>query len=307
VRYREDASLDTSGVEDRRRGGRGRAVALGGGGLGVVGVVVVLLVQLLGGGSGTGGGSTTDALGPLLDGLGSGDTATNEDLKAACRTGEDANSNTECAVVADIESIQDYWSGRLGTRYTPSDTVFFTDATDTGCGSATSGVGPFYCPADKKVYIDLAFYDELRTRFGAEGGLFVDAYVLAHEYGHHVQDLLGTSDQVRPGVTGATSGSVRLELQADCYAGTWADHATTVPDDSGAPLIEQITQDDIDRALDTAGRIGDDYIQRELGNGTVDQQSFTHGTSAQRRAWFTTGFTTGDPARCDTFGTNDLG
>ncbi|WP_375405209.1 neutral zinc metallopeptidase [uncultured Amnibacterium sp.] len=306
MRYREDASLDTSNVEDRRGGGRGRTLAVGGGGLGVVGVVVVLLLQLLGGGGG-GGGSSADALGPLLDGLGEGQSASNEELAADCRTGEDANTRTECAVVADIESIQAYWSGRLGKRYTSSDTVFFTDGTDTGCGAATSGVGPFYCPADEKVYIDLAFYDELRTRFGAEGGLFVDAYVLAHEYGHHVQDLLGTNAKVRQGDAGPTSGSVRLELQADCYAGTWANHATTVPDDSGAPLIEQISQDDIDRALDTAGRIGDDFIQKELGSGTVDEQSFTHGTSAQRTQWFTTGYESGDPARCNTFGTSDLG
>jgi predicted metalloprotease len=304
MRYREDANLDTSGVQDRR-GGRGRAAAIGGGGLGVVGVVVVLLVQLLGGG-GSGSGSTADALGPLLGGLGPGESATGEQLADDCRTGQDANTRTECAVVADIESIQDYWSGRLGNRYTPSDTVFFSDSTDTGCGSATSGVGPFYCPADGLVYIDLSFYEDLRTRFGAEGGLFVDAYVLAHEYGHHVQNLLGTSDQVQQGATGPASGSVRLELQADCYAGAWANHATTVPDDGGAPLIEQITQDDIDRALDTAGRIGDDFIQKELGDGTVDEQSFTHGTSAQRREWFTTGFESGDPARCDTFRTGAL-
>ncbi len=310
MRYREDASLDTSGVEDRRGGGGGRAIALGGGGLGVVGVVVVLLIQLLGGGggsTGTGAGAGADPFGPVLDGLGSGDSATSQQLADECRTGQDANDRTECAVVADIESIQDYWSGELGKRWTPSDTVFFSGSTDTGCGSATSGVGPFYCPADKLVYIDLSFYDELHTKFGAEGGLFVDAYVLAHEYGHHVQDLLGTNERVKQGETGPTSGSVRLELQADCYAGTWANHATTVPDESGAPLIEQITSDDIDRALDTAGRIGDDFIQKNLGGGSVDEQSFTHGTSAQRRQWFTTGYRSGDPARCDTFGTSDLG
>ncbi|RIX30300.1 KPN_02809 family neutral zinc metallopeptidase [Amnibacterium setariae] len=308
MRYREDADLDTSDVQDRRGRPGGRAVAIGGGGLGVVGVVVVLLLQLLGGGGGGGTtGSDPDALGPILDGLGSGRTASGEQLQQSCRSGRDANSSTECAVVADIESIQDYWAGRLGDRYQRSDTVFFSDSTDTGCGSATSGVGPFYCPADRLVYIDLSFYDELRTRFGAEGGLFVDAYVLAHEYGHHVQDLLGTDERVRQGETGPTSGSVRLELQADCYAGAWAKHATTVPDDGGAPLIEEITQDDVDRALDTAGRIGDDYIQRELGNGSVDERSFTHGSSAQRRQWFTTGYESGDPARCDTFASGALG
>jgi predicted metalloprotease len=157
------------------------------------------------------------------------------------------------------------------------------------------------------VYIDLSFFDQLKSQFGAEGGLFVDAYVLAHEYGHHVQNLLGTNQQVTPGETGATSGSVRLELQADCYAGTWANHAETVPDESGQPLITEITQDDIDRALDAASRIGDDFIQTNLGGGRVDQNAFTHGSSEQRQKWFTTGYQSGDPNQCDTFGTDDLG
>jgi predicted metalloprotease len=157
------------------------------------------------------------------------------------------------------------------------------------------------------VYIDLGFFDTLEQQFGAEGGLFVDAYVLAHEYGHHVQDILGTNQQVTPGETGPTSGSVRLELQADCFAGVWANHAETVPDESGQPLITEITQDDIDRALDAASRIGDDYIQSNLGGGGVDPGSFTHGTSAERERWFSTGYSSGDPNQCDTFGTDDLG
>jgi predicted metalloprotease len=185
--------------------------------------------------------------------------------------------------------------------------VFFSGSAQTGCGSASSGTGPFYCPADKLVYIDLSFFDTLQQQFGAEGGPFVDAYVLAHEYGHHVQDILGTNSQVKAGVTGPTSGSVRLELQADCYAGVWSQHAETVPTATGKPLITQVTADDISRALDAAGRIGDDYIQRNLGGGQVDQTSFTHGSSAQRQKWFTTGRSSGDPTSCDTFGTDDLG
>jgi predicted metalloprotease len=311
MRYDEGADLDTSSVEDMRGGGGGfggfggRGVAFGGGGLGLVGVVIYVLIQVLGGGGGNGGGNGTGVAGfPAID---QGQSADNSQLAQECRTGADANSSVECAVVADINSIQDYWGQQLGPRYTPADTVFFSGSTQTGCGPASSGSGPFYCPADRLVYIDLSFFDQLRTQFGAEGGLFVDAYVLAHEYGHHVQDLLGTEQQVTPGETGPTSGSVRLELQADCYAGAWADHATTVPDENGHPLISQITQDDVDRALDAAGRIGDDYIERNLGNGQVDPNSFTHGTSAQRQKWFSTGYSSGDPARCDTFGTNDLG
>jgi uncharacterized protein len=305
MRYREGGNLDISSVQDRRGGGGrlggGRGVAVGGGGLGLVGLVIVVLFQVLGGGGGSG-----SALGGLGD-LGQGEQADNSQLEQTCQDSGDANDSVDCAVVADIDSIQDYWSGVLGSRYTPTDTVFFNDSAQTGCGAASSGTGPFYCPADALVYIDLSFFDTLQQQFGAEGGLFVDAYVLAHEYGHHVQDILGTNAQVTPGETGPASGSVRLELQADCYAGTWANHAETVPDESGAPLIADITQDDIDRALDAASRIGDDFIQENLGNGRVDQNSFTHGSSEQRQKWFTTGYRSGDPAACDTFGTDDLG
>ena len=305
MRYSEGADLDPSGVQDRRGGGfgGGRGLAVGGGGLGLVGVLVLVLFQVLGGG---GDGGTGAALGQL-SGLGEGQTADNSQLEQQCRTGADANESVDCAVVADIESIQDYWSGVLGPDYRPTKTVFFNGSVQTGCGGATSGSGPFYCPADQLVYIDLSFFDTLQQQFGAEGGLFVNAYVLAHEYGHHVQNLLGTNQQVTPGETGPTSGSVRLELQADCYAGAWANHAESVPDESGAPLIADITQDDVDAALDAAARIGDDFIQRNLGGGTVDQDAFTHGSSEQRQHWFLTGYETGDPARCDTFATDDLG
>ena len=303
MRFREGARLDTSGVSDRRGMGGGRGIAVGGGGLGLVGLVVVILIQVLGGGGGGDAGSTLGG----LAGLGEGEQADNSQLEQRCQTGADANDSEECAVVAEIDSIQDYWTQALGGRYTETDTVFFNGSVQTSCGAASSGSGPFYCPGDQLVYIDLTFFDQLESQFGAEGGTFVDAYVLAHEYGHHVQNLLGTNQQVTPGETGPTSGSVRLELQADCYAGTWANHAETVPDASGQPLITEITQDDIDRAMDAAGRIGDDFIQENLGNGRVDQNAFTHGSSEQRQKWFMTGYQTGDPNQCDTFATDDLG
>jgi hypothetical protein len=306
MRYRENASVDTSSVRDLRgRGGRlggGRGMAVGGGGIGLVGLVVIVLFQLIGGA----GGGTGAALGGLA-GLGAGEQADNAALEASCRNGGDANTSVDCAVAADIESIQDFWSRTLGDRYQPTQTVYFSGSVQTQCGGATSGSGPFYCPADQQVYIDLSFFDQLQEQFGARGGLFVNAYVIAHEYGHHVQNVLGINQQVTPGETGPTSGTVRLELQADCFAGAWANHAETVPDDSGEPLIAEISDDDISRALDAAGRIGDDFIQENLGGGTVNQDAFTHGSSEQRRLWFTTGYETGDVAQCDTFATDDLG
>jgi len=212
-------------------------------------------------------------------------------------------------VVGIVNSVQAYWGDALaasGGTYREADTVFYTGSTGTGCGQGTSGMGPFYCPSDQQVYIDLSFWDELRTTFGANVAPFTQAYVLAHEYGHHVQNLLGTSDRVGT-ATGATSGSVRLELQADCYAGVWAKHASTVPGADGQILITEITDSDLANAVQTAGAIGDDYIQSKLGGRNVDPSQFSHGTSAQRQQWLQTGYRTGDPAACNTFDTNDLG
>jgi predicted metalloprotease len=308
MKFNRKARLDVSQVEDTRGStGRGGKVALGGGGIGVVGLVLLVLVNALSGG----GGGSTAALSQILSQLPNGQTADNSQIASECQTGEDANENRDCAVVADIDSIQAFWAGALpglGAEYQPVTTIWFSGAVNTACGSADSGAGPFYCPADDHVYIDLTFYDTLARDFGANGAnLFVDAYVLAHEYGHHVQDLLGTESKVTPGETGPTSGSVRLELQADCYAGVWAYHASTVPDATGVPLIAEITDEDIAQALDTAGRIGDDYIQTHLGGGQVDQSQFTHGSSEQRQKWLNIGIQTGDLAACDTFAAADLG
>jgi uncharacterized protein len=296
VRFNEDAELDVSQVSDQR--GMGGMVAAGGGGLGIIGLIIYFVVSQLGGG---------DA---LPSGAGFGDVGPNqqvgsEAIAERCRTGADANREADCRAVALINSVQAFWTGRLD-GYQEAQTNFFAGGVQTGCGSASSATGPFYCPADAEVYIDLNFFTELQQRFGATGGPFVEGYVLAHEYGHHVQHLLGTSDQVRPG-SGPASDSVRLELQADCYAGAWANHATTTPTESGEPLIVGVTEDDVRAALDAAGRIGDDFIQRELGGGQVDTTQFSHGSSAQRQKWYTTGFRTGDPAQCDTFATDNLG
>ncbi|HEY1118715.1 MAG TPA: neutral zinc metallopeptidase, partial [Acidimicrobiales bacterium] len=178
-------------------------------------------------------------------------------------------------------------------------TNFFTGSVTTGgCGSATSDVGPFYCPADQQIYVDLGFFDVLEERFGASGGEFAEAYVLAHEYGHHVQNLL--SVRAERG-SGPESEAVRQELQADCFAGVWANHATTTPDPAtGEILIVELTEKDIQDALSAAAAVGDDRIQ-ESATGQVDPHTWTHGSAEQRQRWFLTGYETGDPNRCDTF------
>jgi hypothetical protein len=308
MKYNENARLDTSEVQDTRGGGGmlgGRGAAFGGGGLGVVGVLIYLLVSYVGGGGGQAASAILDQLGRN----GQPATADNSQIASECRTGADANSHLECAVVADIDSIQSYWSTelpRLGHSYVKVPTVWFTGQVSTGCGAADSGAGPFYCPPDKRVYIDLSFYNDITSEFDASGGLFVDAYVLAHEYGHHVQDLLGIESRVHTR-QGPTSDSVRLELQSDCYAGVWAKHASEPGPNGEPPLVEDITSQDFDNALQIAAHIGDDWIQKNLGNGQINQKAFTHGTGAERKKWLTTGYTTGDPQACDTFGASNLG
>jgi uncharacterized protein len=298
MRFRPNARLDTGEVTDlrgRTMGGRG-GVAIGGGGLGLVALVVWLLFSLL-----TGGGNGLGQLAPLDQqtvGQGGqpGQVATPTDL-SSCRTGADANTRDDCRVVGVVNSVQKFWDGvfqRSNRQYTYVDTVFFTDQTQTGCGVATSQVGPFYCPVDKLVYIDLGFFDDLKSRFGVNVTPFVEAYVIAHEYGHHVQDQLGVLDQIRGDTQGPESKSVRAELQADCYAGVWAAHAV----DTG--LIEQLTQSDVNSGLDAAAAIGDDRIQEET-QGQVNPETWTHGSSEQRRRWFSRGYETGKPADCNTF------
>ena len=305
--FNPDAELDTSQVEDDRGssggGGLGGRVAVGGGGVSIVGLIIYLLLSQLGGGGGGGslpGGYTGDGTD-----TGSGAAPDGGAIAQKCKVGQDANSISDCEIVPIVNSIQNYWAGEFaqsGRKYVPAVTHVFSQRYSTGCGPATADVGPFYCPADKNVYIDLSFYQELTQRFGAEGGTFAHAYVLAHEYGHHVQDLLGRS--AGGSATGATSGSVRLELQADCYAGVWANHAQQTTAASGKALVRNLGQSDIDAALDTASRIGDDYIQSKIGGQQVDQSEFTHGSSAQREKWLTTGLQTGDPAQCNTFDRN---
>jgi hypothetical protein len=306
MRFNRRAKLDTSQIRDTRGqrssgGMRSGGMGMGGipGGLpaggGVIGIIVTIVIIVI---SQSGGGESPAP----ADGQGS------TNLSAECRTGADTDKR-DCVLVAEVNSIQNYWSTTLpqqaGQRYVEADTTFFTGQVSTGCGNASAAVGPFYCPANSLVYIDLTFFDDmLEGQLGAKGGPFAEAYVLAHEYGHHVQNLLGTMGEVG-NEQGAGSDPVRLELQADCYAGMWAKGATTTTDASGQPLIIDLTQNDIAQAIDAAKAVGDNRIQRE-SQGRVDPDSWTHGSSQQRMRWFMTGYQQGSLQACDTFSAQQL-
>jgi predicted metalloprotease len=277
-------------VEDRRGSG---GMGFGGGGglrLGLGGFILLAVLSLI---------FKTNFF-SLIGGGGGGDVARVGQLGTSqSRPLDDANEKREVQFVSFVlDDAQNTWKQLLpqyGAQYHDAKLVLFRDMTDSGCGTAESATGPFYCPADQKVYIDLGFYDELKQRFGASGD-FAQAYVLAHEIGHHVQNLLGIENKVRqvqrshPDLVNKLS--VQLELQADCLAGVWG-HST-----DQRQILEA---GDVDKALNAAAAIGDDRLQRMAGQG-VHPDSFTHGSSAERVRWFQAGFASGDVAACNTFG-----
>ncbi len=231
----------------------------------------------------------------LQDAVSPSTTETSTDYQPTAKEQEQADFVS--VVLADTEDTWNAIFSQAGYRYEEPNLVLFTGRVNSACGLASAAMGPFYCPADKKVYIDLAFFDDLKKRHGADGD-FAQAYVIAHEVGHHVQNLLGTSTEVRKaqrglGKSAANELSVKLELQADCFAGLWGNHA-----DRSRDILER---GDIEEALNAASAIGDDRLQKQA-QGYVVPESFTHGTSAQRVHWFKQGITTGEVGDCDTFG-----
>jgi predicted metalloprotease len=305
MRFNPKARIDESQVENRGGGG-GFGGGLGGGGMrlpiptggggkaGLGGFLVILLLVVL-----------TQCMGNDIFSSNAPDSSTQGTQgSTSCRTGADANASEDCAVDLITNSVQNYWAQaydrEIGQPYQDIKTIKFSGSTSSGCGQASSATGPFYCPNDQRVYLDLTFFQQmLQGRLGAKGGPFAEAYVVAHEYGHHIENLLGIMGRVRS-TQGENSDSVKLELMADCLAGAWAKHAQETDDASGQPLISDLTQQDIDDALDSASAVGDDRIQKRSG-GRVNPESWTHGSAAQRKQAFGHGLKNGTIEACNLF------
>lgn len=286
---------ESSNVEDRRGMGGGRMGLPLGGGIG--GIVLLLVLSALTG---------TNPL-ELIGGV----SGPAEEVGSGAPPANDPQSQFIRVVLGDTEETFSRVFSERGANYEEPTLVLFTDATQSACGVGQSAMGPFYCPVDRKVYLDLSFFQELDQRFGAPGD-FAQAYVVAHEVGHHIQTLTGLSQRVsaarqQGGEAEANALSVRQELQADCYAGVWAHYAAiTKQDGTDVPFLEPLSDRDISDALSAASSVGDDRIQ-EAATGRVNPESWTHGSSEQRQKWFTVGYQTGDIKKCDTFATDNLG
>jgi predicted metalloprotease len=317
MRFNPKARLDTSRMGDAGRGRRSGGLGGGGAGMpipggmraggGIGGIIMIILFVVLTQCLGNGGTSLpTGSSGGGLDDSRMADTQRYQ----SCQSGEDANNSEDCARVAVENSLYDFWRDTLPTQsnaqFRPAKQVrTFTDAVETGCGPATAEVGPFYCPVDEVIYLDTTFFDEvLERQLGGPSGAFVEPYVLAHEYGHHIQNVLGLMGKVKT-QQGPKSDAVRLELQADCFAGMWARSATTTDDATGQALFAELTDTDIREAIAAATAVGDDRIQQQSG-GRVNPEQWTHGSAAQRVKWFQTGMQDGTIQGCDTFAADAL-
>ena len=283
--FNDNARLDPSKVSRR---GRNTAIGVGGGG--VLVLVLFLVSQFLG----------VDLTG--LAGGGQQQPVQEESLEH-CKTGADANADQDCLIVGAVNSLDAYWSEFLPTQgvdYRPTaDVVLFEGGTSTGCGQASSATGPFYCPADEKIYMDTGFFAELANRFGGSDDPLAIAYVVAHEYGHHIQNISGIMSNLNLRDTGPASDGVRLEVQADCFAGAWVGAAATTRDQDGNTFLKPPTEAEIRDALDAAASVGDDRIQSQT-QGQVTPETWTHGSSEMRQRWFLAGYQ-GGPNACNTF------
>ena len=279
-------NADVSGNRARHRG---RNTAIAGGGVVGIGAIVILLMNLFGYGQFT----------PLVEGI-LGPSTTQQDAGtplADCKTGADANADDRCRIAAASLSIDQFWEDKVEGYRAPTLTVV-DGSTSTPCGTASNAVGPFYCPADEGVYIDPTFFGLLRQQFGASAGELAQLYVLAHEYGHHIQNIIGTMGQYPNNGSGPGSNGVRMELQADCYAGAWVGAMTEQRDANGVPYLQAPTEQQLVDALNAASVVGDDHIQAQSGH--VNPESWTHGSSQQRQYWFAQGYQNG-VYECDTF------
>jgi hypothetical protein len=292
--FNEGMQIDTSTASSSGGGIGGLPIAIGGG----LGGLLILIVALFFGVDP--GGIVSQQPMDTRD-----DVSPGFDL-SQCKTGADANKYVQCRVVATGNSVDAVWH-QLMPSYTRPHVRLFTGQVNTACGAATSEVGPFYCPVDQTAYFDTDFFQVLVDRFGSSGGPFAQEYVVAHEYGHHVQNLLHVLGRAQQGAQGAGGNGVRTELQADCYAGVWAHYASTVKQEStGVPYLQPLSDKDIQDALSAAASVGDDRIQQQ-STGRTNPESWTHGSAAQRQKWFTIGYQFGDPKKCDTFSTDNLG
>jgi predicted metalloprotease len=285
---------DNARVGGNKARRRGAGVAIAGGGVAGVGLIVVLLLNAFTGGdfSGLLGGGTTEG-----SGTGSGGTEI-----ANCETGQDANASDDCRLAAGSLALDRYWAGEL-EGYREPQLIIVDVQTPSQCGTASNATGPFYCPPEETVYVDPTFFSILREQFDASAGPLAQLYVLAHEYGHHVQGITGVFEQYPANGTGPGSNGVRTELQADCLAGAWVGDVSEEVDEAGTPFLKAPTEAEIRDALDAAAAVGDDHIQQESG-GVVNPESWSHGSSEQRQRWFTAGYQ-GSPASCDTFAVDE--
>lgn len=304
--FNDNVRLDTSQVRTGDSGGsfgggggggRGRGGVVAGGGIG--GLLLLLLTLFFG------GQAITDDQGDSSQGT----SVSDQQLQDKCRSGADANNDDDCLVVATVNSVQAYWSGvfrAAGRTYTPAPTYLYNTSRSSPCGLASNDVGPFYCPLDNSVYLSTGFYGVLSDQFGSSTGNLAKEYVIAHEYGHHIQEQLGLLARAQQDPRGPQSGSVRTELMADCLAGVWAKNASSTADADGTPYLKGVTQQDLLDALSAAKSVGDDNIQQTMGSGQVNPESWTHGSSQARQRWFLQGYQAGNINSCDTFSVDNV-